>query len=275
MMRVLPKWAWVMLGGMAVILAGSLVADALLPSESFARAVWSSAQLAVGLFVLLGTQIYAAIRLSSPANGVQGREFLLFTPRLWKRIYKELPATRWLVYLASWGLTSAVCAIVIVGNLLYWVQSAQPPREYADQNLRKAAEAREQGKDLGDVKPFVSGSPKTELPTTDLKQDSRPTVQCAIIGYVPDEDGLPTALVLARLNEGKLAYCGTVKRGFLPQEAEELRELLSKTVRAEPLIKGLQKEAVWVKAGAYCDVHQSGFDAAGHLIDPSFDKLRK
>ena len=30
-----------------------------------------------------------------------------------------------------------------------------------------------------------------------------------------------------------------------------------------------------VLAGAYCDVHQSGFDSAGHLIDPSFDRLRK
>jgi ATP dependent DNA ligase C terminal region len=275
MMRVLPKWAWVTLSGMAFILGGSLAADALLPTESFARAVWSSTQLVVGLVLVLGTQIYGVIRLSVPTSSLEGREFFLFSPRLWRRIFKELPATRWLVYLESWGLALTICAIVIVGNLLYWLQNAHP-REYADQDLRKAAEARELGKETGESKIFVpGGSNLTELPTGDLKQDSRPSVQCAIIGYVPDEDGLPTALVLARLNEGKLVYCGTVKRGFLPKEAEELREILSKSVRAEPLIKGLQKDAVWVKAGAYCDVHQSGFDAAGHLIDPSYDRLRK
>jgi hypothetical protein len=275
MMLVLPKWAWVTLAGVALILVGSLVGDALLSAASFARAVWSSAQLIVGLVLVLGAQIYGVFRLSSSESGVEGREFFLFSPRLWRRIFKELPATRWLVYLESWGLSLMVCAIVIVGNLLYWVQNVQP-REYADQDLRKAAEARELGKESGEPKVFVpSGSNLTELPTTDLKQDTRPSVQCAIIGYVPDEDGLPTALVLARLNEGKLVYCGVVKRGFLPKEAEELRQVLSKSVRAEPLIKGLQKDAVWVKAGAYCDVHQSGFDAGGHLIDPSFDRLRK
>jgi hypothetical protein len=276
MMRVLPKWAWVTLGGMALILGWSLVGDALLPAESFSRAVWSSTQLIVGLVLFLGTQIYGVLRLSSPESTMEGREFFLFSPRLWRRIFKELPATRWLVYLESWGLTLAACAIVIVGNLLYWVQNAQP-REYADQDLRKAAEARELGKESGEPKVFVptGGSNLTDLPTIDSKQDVRPSVQCAIIGYVPDEEGLPSALVLARLNEGKLVYCGTVKRGFLPKEAEELRELLSKSVRAEPLIKGLQKDAVWVKAGAYCDVHQSGLDATGHLIDPSFDRLRK
>jgi hypothetical protein len=230
--------------------------------------------LAVGLVGLLGTQAYAAFRLSSRAQDAQGNEFKLFPPRSWRRIYKELPATCWLVHLAAWSLTFAACAIVIIGNLFYWVQGVQP-REYADHSLRKAAEARELDKDLGDQNPFRPGLPKTQLPTTDSKQDTRPTVQCAIIGYVPDERGVPTTLVLARVNEGKLVYCGIVKRGFLPEELEELREVLSKTVRAQPLIKGLQQEAVWVRAGAFCDVHQSGIDAAGLLIEPSFGRIRK
>jgi hypothetical protein len=275
LVRVLPKWVWVTLGGTALILGGSLAGDALLPAESFRRAVWSLTQLIVGLVLIFGTQIYGVIRLSSPKTGVEGREFFPFSPRLWRRILRELPATRWLVHLETWGLTLTVCATVIVGNFLYWAQIFLP-HAYANEDLRKAAEARELGKDTGESTAiFSGGSNAAVLPTADMKQDSRPSVQCAIIGYVPDEDGLPTALALARLSEGKLVYCGMVKRGFLPREAEELRELLSKSVRAEPLIKGLQVDAVWVKAGAYCDVHQSGFDATGNLIDASYDRLRK
>jgi hypothetical protein len=272
MLWVMPRWAWVLLGGVALILGGSVVGDALLPGDSFWRALCSTTQLAVGVFLILGTQLYGVLRVSAQDSNLGGREFFLFSPRLWKLIVKELPATRWLVYLESWGATLLLSAVVIVGNLFYWMQHYQP-RSFVDQDLRKAAEAQEKGKELADASASTA-TPDTGKPNNDVKNDSRPTVQCAIIGYVPDDDGLPTALVLARLNEGKLVYCGTAKRGFLPQEAEELRNLLSKSVRAEPLIKGLQQEAVWVKAGNYCDVHQSGVDSSGSLIDPSFNKLR-
>jgi len=272
MLRVLPRWTWVLTGGAALILGVSIVGDALLPADSLPRALCSTTQLAGGLLLIIGTQIYGVLRVSAKDASVGGQEFFFFSPRLWKLIVRELPATRWLVYLESWGATLALAAVVIVGGFSYWSQYYRP-RSFVDEDLRKAAEGQEQGKPLGDPL-AIKGLPNAGQPGDDLKNDPRPTTQCAIIGYVPDDEGLPTALVLARLNEGKLVYCGTVKRGFLPKEAEELRDLLAKSVRAEPLIKGLKQEAVWVKAGNYCDVHQSGVDTSGLLIDPSFDKLR-
>jgi hypothetical protein len=271
-MRVLPRWTWVLIGGAALILGLSIVGDALLPDESLPRALCSTTQLAGGFLLIIGTQIYGVLRVSAKDASAGGHEFFLFSPRLWTLIVRELPATRWLVYLECWGATLAISAVVIIGGFSYWTQFYRP-RSFVDQDLRKAAEAQEQGKTLGDPS-AIKGLPNTDQPGDDVKNDPRPTTQCAIIGYVPDEEGLPTALVLARLNQGKLVYCGTVKRGFLPKEAEELRDLLAKSVRAEPIIKGLKQEAVWVKAGNYCDVHQSGVDTSGFLIDPSFDKLR-
>jgi hypothetical protein len=275
MMRVLPHWGWLTLGGVVVILAGSLIGDALVPADSTGRAWLARGQLIAGVLLILGTQIFGVLRISPQEKKLLGREFFLFTPRLWRRIVKELPATRWYVHLETWGATLAISAIVVVGNLFNWTQTDQS-RSTVNEELRRAAEARELDKDGAKSVGGLSGrSNLAELAIEDPKQDPRPTMQCAIIGYVPDEDGLPTALVLGRVNDGKLVYCGMVKRGFLPKEVEELRDVLSKSVRAEPLIKGLQKDATWVKAGAYCDVHQSGFDAAGHLIDPSYDRLRK
>src|SRR5690349_12039982 len=51
--RLVPRWAWVMLGGVAVVGLMSLNAGLLLPPASWQRAVWTTTQVAVGLVGLL------------------------------------------------------------------------------------------------------------------------------------------------------------------------------------------------------------------------------
>jgi hypothetical protein len=269
-----PRWMWLLAGGVLVLAGGALAVDALLPSDSFPRALCSTLGLVVGVLVLLGAQIYGVMKYSAEDSALGTRQFFLPSPRLWKYILKDLPATRWLVYFGTWGLTSAICAVVIVGDLFYWAQHFHPP-SFVDRDLRQAAESQDRGKEFTAPRPTDTPPPKTEqTPVEDVKADPRPTVQCAIIGYIPDEAGRPTTLILARLSGGKLNYCGNVTKGILPEEADDLRERLAKLVRAEPIIPGLQQKAVWVKAGAYCDVHQSGTNAQGNLVAPSYNGLR-
>jgi hypothetical protein len=269
-----PQWMWLLAAGVLVIAGGALAVDALLPSDSFPRALTSTMGLIGGILCLLGAQIYGVMKYSAEDSALGTRQFFLPSPRLWKYILKDLPATRWLVNVGTWGLTAAICALVIVGDLFYWANHFRPP-SFADRDLQRAAEAQDKGVDVSIKTPAISVPSKPETTTTDdPKQDPRPTMQCAIIGYIPDDNGMPTTLLLARLSEGKLIYCGNVTKGVLPEEAEDLRERLSKLVRPESLIPGLTQKAVWIKAGMYCDVHQSGVNGVGYLIEPSYDRLR-
>jgi hypothetical protein len=257
-----------------------LVVDRQLPPESFRRALWGTVGLAVGVLVMIGVQIYAVLRVSAKDPSVSAIHFILiFSPRIWRLVFQELPATRWLVCLNAWALTSAATSVLIVGGFVYWFQYLRPP---VDDQLRKAAEAREENEGRSSeeeaaVKGFEALGKHPELdPKGEPKDDVRSTVQCVVIGYIPDERGRPTRLILATLRDGKLKYCGTVNRGLAPQEVKELKERFAKpeTVRLDPLIKGVPTKGIWVKPGTYCEVHQSGFDESGQLVDPSFGRLR-
>jgi hypothetical protein len=275
-----PSWAWMLGVGAAAIVFAALAADRILPPESFRRALCGTAGLAAGVLAMIGVQIYAVLRVSAKDPSVGGIHFVLFfSPRVWKLVFQELPATRWLVCLNAWAMTSAVTSVLVVGGFVYWLQYLRPP---VDDQLRKAAEARaeNEGRETEEeavVKGFAALGKHPELdPKGEPKDDIRPTVQCVVIGYIPDARKRPTKLILATLREGKLAYCGTVDRGLAPQEVKELKERFATpgAVRLDPLIKGVPITAIWVKPGTYCEVHQSGFDESGKLVDPSFGRLR-
>jgi hypothetical protein len=273
-----PSWAWVLGMGAAAIVGAALIADRLLPPESFRRAMCGTAGLAAGVLVMIGVQIYAVLRVSAKDPSVGGIHFVLFlSPRVWKLVLQELPATRWLVCLNAWAVTSAATSVLIVGGMLYWLQYWKPP---VDDDLRKAAEARDQNleresEEAAVVKGFEALGKRPELnPQGEPKDDIRPTVQCVVIGYIPDDRGRPTKLILATLRDSKLTYCGTVDRGLAPQEVKQLKERFATAVRLDPIIKGVPTKGIWVKPGTYCEIHQSGFDEQGRLVDPSFGRLR-
>jgi hypothetical protein len=103
--------------------------------------------------------------------------------------------------------------------------------------------------------------------------DPRPTEKCVVIGYVKDEAGKVTGLVVAALREGKLKYAGVVQKGLDAAESQSLIGKLAGMVDARPLLDGIDVKAVWVKPELFCEIHRSGFDLKGQLIDPFFKGL--
>src|SRR5262245_18272373 len=64
LVRHVPPWAWLLLGGMALFAAASLLPGRYLAPNSFERAVWCTAQIAVGLVLILAAQFWALLRLA-------------------------------------------------------------------------------------------------------------------------------------------------------------------------------------------------------------------
>ena len=53
-MRRMPRWAWPLLGGVALVATGSVIADYRLPEECLARALWSAIQM---MLSVIGTSL--------------------------------------------------------------------------------------------------------------------------------------------------------------------------------------------------------------------------
>jgi hypothetical protein len=76
---------------------------------------------------------------------------------------------------------------------------------------------------------------------------------------------------LARLHQGQLTFAGVVRDKM--SQKPELLDRLSKLGTARPAVEGLDIKAVWVRPELFCEVHQSGEDDKGKLVDPSMKSL--
>jgi len=271
-----PRWLWVLMGGAAGLACLSLVAHLLLPADSLGRALWSTLQLVLGLLALLGAQVWSLIVLAPHDDGL-GPKDLVLSVRLWGLTFRKLPDMRRQVWLGGWGVAAALCSVLIVGGFSYWYQFYNP-KKVADKSLINAI--RDAGKEKANslaesVEDFASKQDLTKQKEDKdkPKPDKRPTVQCAVIGYVIEKDKTLAGLVVATLNGDKLSYAGVVRRGYSAEDTKELLQRLAPLVRPTPFFPNVRISAIWVNPEVFCEVHQSGFDDQGYLKDPSFKAL--
>lgn len=290
----LPIWSWVLVTGIVGAMLVSVASDWMLPEDSLKRTYWSTLQLTVGVVAVLAAQLWA-VMLVTPSNERLGLTQLLgLSVSLWGRTVRLLPVTRWPVWLASWGATLAIGAVFFVGGLTAWLERLpqQPiPEENAgfqaperhDQRKRQLDQASatalmtnlEKKRNEGKVEPIVLPSEEAKPP------DNRPTVDCLVIGYVPgEEEGSLKGLILATLREGKLVAAGMVEKGFTSEERKDLLNRFTPLKRDEPLLDGVEVEKekgkpVWLAPLLRCEIHQSGENEAGSLLEPSFKSLLK
>jgi len=281
-----PRWLWVLLAGTAAIAMLSLVGNLVLPMASLPRAVWSTVQILLGLLGLFGAQVWALF-LIAPDDDKVGAKDAIISGRLWGLTFNRLPETRRQVWLGGWSLAAMLLGVFVVGGLGYWTQFYNP-KKVADKGLLQAVAqaAMDKGSDKSleeAVEDFADSQDLTkkdeekkkeeERKKEEAKIDRRPTVQCVVIGYMVDADKNLTGLVVATLDGERLQYAGTVQRGFTPEASKEILDRLASLKAPSPLIKGLSMTAVWVKPKLFCEVHQSGADKEGHLLNPAFAAL--
>jgi hypothetical protein len=276
----LPQWVWVMAAGSAAIALISFASQIVLPPECLPRAIWSTAQLGLGLITLIAAQIWALLVLA-PEDDRLGAKDIFFAVRLWSLTTKRLPEMARQVWIGVWGASAMVCAVLLVGGMSYWTRFYKPER-VADKNLIAAVVAMAQGKNTGkdlidSVEDFAASQDLTKKKEDedDSKPDKRPTIHCLILGYNLGRDKELSELVLGTLQDDRIRYAGRVKRGFNPEINKELIARLAPLEVPTPLLPDLQFTAVWVKPELFCEVHQSGFDDQGYLKNPKYHGLLK
>jgi hypothetical protein len=275
----LPKWIWVLLGGIGVIAATSLTAHLLLARECFPRALWSTIELGLGLIVLIVAQAWA-LTVIAPDDDKLGPKDVFFSTRLWLLTFRRLPETRRQVWMGGWATAAIACAVFLVGGFSYWYQYYKP-KKIVQKNLISAAAGLAKGKEkaaslteaveaLADSQDLTKKDPKADAEKS--KEDRRPTVQCAVIGYLVEGDDF-AGLALATLDSDRMKYAGVVTRGFSPEVGKELWDRLKKLEQPNPVFPNLRLSAIWVRPEVFVEVHQSGWDKEGLLLNPNFSSL--
>ena len=273
------EWVGVVLGGLAAIALVSLIAGRCLATNSPQQMLWSTIQFSLGIVTVLGAQAWALV-LVLPGDAALGLGDLFVPFRLWKRAVQRLPETRWPVSAATWGAGLAVFALVLIGHVSFlpaaYEREARLPdsRWYAFQPQRELREAMRNWAQNEDDTAWKSateqlaGKPDlaTKATETGANDDSRPAVQCVILGYVPQADGTPATLLLGTAEGGKIRYAGTARQGF-PDSGGILYRLMPLQRREVPVPGAKGLKAIWVKPELLCEVQHSGVDSAGTLRD--------
>jgi hypothetical protein len=270
----LPRWSWILGAGAIVVVLLSVAANQAMPEECLPRALWGTFELLFGLLCILTAQVWSLFILA-PDDDKLGSKDIVFATRLWALTFRRLPEMRRQVWLGGWGASAALSAAFIVGGFSYWYQFYKP-KKFAERSLISAVNELAKGKDkarsLEEAVQDMASRADDLLKGKD-RQDTRPVEQCVIIGYNVDNKKDLTELVLAGITGDEVRYVGIVKKGFDAEVSQEIVSKLAKLARPEPLLPGLRISALWVQPEVFCEVHSSGRDPDGLLVNPNFAAL--
>ena len=265
--QALPASVWVILVATVFLLPISYLAHRNLAADSRARYVWMAAQISLGVASLAASQLWAFVLVRRKEK--VGLRDLVFPGNLWRHAVHGLPETGGPFSLCAFGGVAVLTGVLWIGRwdwlLTYDTERDIPTTRVAEENR----DFRSDYKKLKEAARAEAEKPATP-PVPPPQVDTRPTVQCVVIGYIPDADGQIDRLVLATLKDGTLTYSGTVSSGLDKAESAALTKKLATLASKAPLLGNLDFKAVWVRPEVFCEVHQSGTNEKGQLIGPRF-----
>jgi hypothetical protein len=293
----IPIWGWGVLAATVAVLMICYVADHRLPVDSPQRAYWSTIQLGVGLAAILAAQVWALIFLRKQRERV-GVMDLLCPSNLWYLILRWVPHTNGAISLAGGGATAALTAVLWIGGLSYWLvidDSNDGELHFGKASLKPEDESANRDKKVGGLwglatknkdkrnAPRESPAPRTTPPETTSGAGESPSerpdpakteaARCVITGYVLDDAGELTGLVVATSKEGKLTSAGVVRPNLTPEERRGLLKRLSAQHRDDPAVDGGPKKAQWVNPVVLCTVKHAGTDKEGQFVKAALDEV--
>jgi hypothetical protein len=280
--RKLPGWVWILSFGVLAIAAASVAANHLLPNYSYRRALWTTLELGIGVVALFTAQIWALFLLAGE-DGL-GPMDIIYPFRFWSASFGKLPRTSRPLCLGSWALTAALCSVLFVGGLGYWLPGKRPVQLSSassgdgftpgDTDLVNLEDALNEA-----IRPENFANADNGPQDPDDEADDRPVARCVVIGYTMSDKGGLDSVVLGLETKTGLHFVGVVRKGLKPELSKKILDQLTDLVQTEPAaVNGVTAKmtvnATWVKPTISCAVSQSGISASkGTLVEPRFKNL--
>ena len=278
----IPRWGWVIIGSVFVVIVESVVARLATPAGSSLRTMWSLTQLAIGVLTAVGCHVFNFLSLAADDADVGLLDLLLKPLKLWVRTCHDLPRRLQLVNATACGLVAAVMSLVVIGGIPYerlwdWGFKEPPKQNLVGAVMDRVNELEsDDGSDnLEDAVGDFAGQPN--LDADDLPQPEPPKpkekADCVILGYQLDRDGRLTTLLLGAADHGQLVFAGRVTPKLSDDELNELLAALQAIATKQPLFSIPVDNTIWVKPNLTCRVSFAEKLKGGHLRDPQWDKM--
>jgi hypothetical protein len=256
----LPKWAYVLAGGIVAIFVISVAVRVVIPDDSLVRSLWSITQLVVGGGTFIAMHVYAFLRAGMKTDRLNFFDMIVHPIEVWRPSFQELPATSRRIWAGAWGFMASACAILIIGGIRYsaltddWGFKERPKqnlmKKIKDQLLANAKDAEEGADNLEDaINDFAGDDEAKNKGKHELEMLS---ADCVVVGFNIDKNtGEIRDLVLASVIDERLQYAGMVTGGIPPELQKQLRDKLPALAQEEPFLK-CPVAATWVKPVVTC-----------------------
>jgi hypothetical protein len=258
----LPRWSWLIIASVVIIVVESVVARLVTPAGSSIRTTWSLGQLAIGILAFLGCHIFNFLVLAAEDADVGVLDLVLKPLKLWLRAFHNLPTRLWATNAAASGIAAAAMSLLVIGGLPYerlWDWGFQAPVRHelmgAVMDRVKKLDSRKGADNLEDAIGDFAGTADGMTDANESNSDDlRDKADCVIIGYNLDRDGRLDSLELGTNYLSRLVYAGRVKPEMSSSELADLLELITRFRTHQALITVESDSAKWVKAKYACRV---------------------
>jgi hypothetical protein len=273
----IPKWGWMLIGGVVLILVASFVLRLILPRGNNIRFYWTLGQMGLGELIFWGAHLACFLFATMRNDRIQLLDILLKPLAIWATVIRELPSTFWHVATGLWAMTAVLGGFIVGGladrDLLDW---GGTPARY---NLTKAIADRAQelaanaktDKTLEESIEDFAGKAAEKAP--EHKPDPlKLAVDCLIVGFKPAGDSDFISLILATEVGGKLKIVGTVSDGITPEMRTHLNKRMKELRQPNPFIP-CRYEGKWIRPGLVCKVKAKKWSDDNRLIEPVFEEM--
>jgi hypothetical protein len=261
-LKMLPRWSWVIIASVLLVIIESVVARFVTPAGSELRTYWSLSQIMIGLLIVAGCHIFNFLVLAADDADFGVLDLLLKPLKLWLRAFHNLPTRLWMVDAAACGLVAVIMSFLVIGGIPYerfWDWGFTPP---VKQDLMGAVMKRARQLDSGKGSDDLEEAMKDFAGDADAEGKDLPNVpppkpkqsaDCVILGYRLDKEGRLDTLLLGAVHRGKLVYAGNVRPRMEPGEVRSLIAMLESSRAQQPFI-AVEAEAIWVEPKYTCRV---------------------
>ena len=165
---------------------------------------------------VVGCHIFNFLVLAADDADIGLLDLLLKPVKLWIRAVQDLPTRLWVTDTAACGVTAVLMSVLVIGGIPYerlWDWGfKEPPKQDLMGAVMNQVKKLDRGKGSEDleksVKDFAGDKDFDAMQKTKVEPPKpRTNVDCVIVGYLLDRDGLASTLLLGTANRGQLVLC--------------------------------------------------------------------
>lgn len=270
MLKTLPKWANVLIGGSLSIIVASIAIRISYAYSGRNPGTWAVCQLMIGILMALVAHCRAAFIGLNKDQKLAPMDIVMAPFATWDRTIKELPFSRVTIWLGGWGITVVLSAVIIVGGIRYsaifddWGFQSPESNDIITVTRGHGGGAKKKMKSLLD-KELVILPPAPE----------GPFVKCIAYGYFRGNNTKQfchSVLFAGSLN-GEFVHIATIDYSDMPKDKRgRLAVMLKERNEDEPFFSS-SYNSTFVEPSIVCKVNYAAMESNGRLRSPQFESV--